>query len=84
MHVLPQAAYGQPQILQLPESKAVPPLEAAYQSVVEPAGGVAEILTVPVPHLDPLPAVGAAGTVFTVAITVVLLVDIQPLVVFRA
>ena len=50
--------------------------------MVSPAPGVAEIVTVPVPHLDaPVPA-GATGTVFTVAITAVLVADIHPLVVF--
>ena len=61
---------------------AAPPEEAAYQSMVSTAPGVAEMVTVPVPHLDaPAPA-GATGTVFTVAITAILVADIHPLVVF--
>ena len=55
-----------------------PPLEAAYQSIVSPEPDVADILTVPVEHLDPFVAVGADGTAFTVAVTAVLVADIQP------
>ena len=56
--------------LTLPESNAVPPVGAAYQSIVEPPGGVAVIGTVPVPHREAFPAVGAAGIAFTVAFVV--------------
>ena len=62
----------------------VPPLDAEYQSIVCPAPGVAEIFTVPVPHLDaPLP-VGAEGAGFTVATTATLDDDVQPVLVFLA
>ena len=62
-----------------------PPLEASYQSIVVPLALVAEIETVPVPHLEPeMGAVACAGTVFTVATTSVLVADTQPLVVLRA
>ena len=63
---------------------AAPPEEAAYQSMVSPVPGVAEIPTVPVPHLDaPVPP-GATGTVFTVATTAVLVADIHPAAIFLA
>ena len=52
--------------------------------MVKPAPGAAtEIVTVPVPQLDPFVApVGAAGTVLTVAVTAVLVADTQPVLVF--
>jgi len=63
-------------------NNSVPPVDASYQSTVVPAALDADIVTVPVPHLElPVP-VGAAGTVFTVATTAVLVADIQPVVVF--
>jgi len=65
-----------------PLNSNVPPVDASYQSTVVPAALDADIVTVPVPHLElPVP-VGAAGTVFTVATTAVLVADIQPVVVF--
>ena len=66
----------------LPLNNAAPPDAAAYQSIVSPADGVAVIVTVPVPHLDAPAPVGADGTVFTVAVTGVLVADTQPVVVF--
>lgn len=65
-------------------NKADPPDEAAYQSVVSPAPGVAEIvkLVAPQPKL-PVPG-GATGIVFTVAVTGVLVEERQPDVVFLA
>ena len=65
-----------------PDNKDVPPLEAEYQSMVSPAPAVAEIVTVPAPQRDALPADGADGTAFTVAVTAVLLPDIHPVVLF--
>ena len=51
--------------------------------MVAPPGLVADIVIAPGPHLEPLTgAVGAAGTVFIVAVTAVLVADIQPVVVF--
>ena len=44
-----------------------PPLEASYQSIVSPLPGVAEIVTVPLEHLELLPALGSAGVVFGAA-----------------
>ena len=41
--------------------RAVPPVAAAYQSMVSPEPGVAEIITVPVPQREALPAAGAIG-----------------------
>ena len=52
--------------------------------MVSPTPGVAVITTVPVLHLALSPAVGALGRLFTVAVTVVLVADKQPVVVFRA
>ena len=52
--------------------------------MVSPAPGVAEIATVPVPHRELFPAVGAAGKLFTDAVTAVLEAEIQPEVEFLA
>ena len=60
-----------------PLSKAVPPVEAAYQSMAAPAAGVAEIVAVPTPQIAAAVPVGAAGTVPTVATTAVLVAEIQ-------
>ena len=68
----------------MPDNKSVPPVDASYQSIVLPATVVALIVTVPVPHLGTLTAVGTAGTAFTVAVTAVRVADIQPVVVFLA
>ena len=65
-----------------PLCKADPPDEAAYQSIVSPPPGVAEMFTVPVPHLEPPVPEGAAGIEFTVAITAVLVAEKQAVVVF--
>ena len=65
-----------------PLNSSVPPVDASYQSTVVPAALDADIVTVPVPHLELAVPVGAAGTVFTVATTAVLVADIQPVVVF--
>ena len=51
--------------LVVPVVKAVPPEAAAYQSIVAPLLGVAEIFTVPVPHLEPFVPVDV-GNVFIV------------------
>ena len=65
-----------------PLNNSVPPVDASYQSTVVPAALDADIVTVPVPHLELAVPVGAAGTVLTVATTAVLVADIQPVVVF--
>ena len=44
-----------------PPARTEPPDAAAYQSMVSPTPGVAEIMTVPVKQRLPLPAVGRAG-----------------------
>ena len=62
---------------------AEPPIEAEYQTMSLPAL-VAEIVTVPVPQREPLPAVGADGTVTTVATTAVRDVETQLPTVVRA
>jgi hypothetical protein len=68
-----------------PPARTVPPVAAEYQSMVVPAGLVAEIVTVPGPHLDPLAGdVGAAGKGLIVAVTGVRLLDIHPVEVFLA
>ena len=68
----------------LPLNKAVPPEAAAYQSIVSPAPGVAVIVTVPVPHLDAPDPDGDVGKLLTVAMTAVLVAEIQPVIVFLA
>ena len=50
-------------------ASADPQLAAAYQSIVSPTPGVADRVSVPVPHRELLVAVGAEGNKFTVAIT---------------
>lgn len=68
-----------------PPARTTPPLAAEYQSMVVPAGLVAEIVTVPGPHLDPLTGdVGAVGNGLMVAVTGVRVEEIQPVVVFLA
>jgi hypothetical protein len=52
----------------VPVATAVPPDGEAYQSIVSPAPALAEMATVPVPHLE-LPApVGGLGTGFTTSV----------------
>ena len=59
-----------------PLANTEPPLAAAYQSIVSPAPGVAEIDTVPVPQREDDPAVGTEGIAFTVTfITLFELID---------
>jgi hypothetical protein len=60
-----------------PESNAVPPVDAEYQSTVSPLAGVALIVTVPVPHLDAPAATGTAGTALIVAATTLLVAETQ-------
>jgi len=67
----------------VPPVNTVPPDDAAYQSMVSPAPAVAPSTTVPVPHLDPsVTDVGPLGIEFTVAVTAVLVAEIQPVVAF--
>ena len=71
------------EVVPVPPARTTPPETAAYQSIVSPALTLAEIITVPVPHLAPLTgAVGAAGIALTVAVTAVLVADTHPVVVF--
>ena len=70
--------------LVFPARREVPPEGAAYQSIVSPADGVDEMVTVPVPHRELLPAAGAEGTLFIVAVTGVLADETHPDVVFLA
>ena len=71
-------------VVPVPPARTAPPDAAAYQSMVSPAPGVAEMVTVPVPHLEAPVPVGATGTAFTVAVTAVLVAETQPVVVFLA
>ena len=52
--------------------------------MVAPALAVADRFTVPVPQREPLVTVDTVGTVFTVAVTAVLVADTHPVVVFLA
>ena len=67
-----------------PVVKAVPPVATSYQSTVTPPATVAESATVPVPHLEPAVPVGVVGNAFTVAVTAVLVNELQPVVEFVA
>lgn len=70
-------------VVPVPPARLAPADVAAYQSIVSPAFTVADISTVPVPHLCPSTGpVGAEGTALTVAVTTVLVAEIQPVVVF--
>ena len=62
----------------VPDASAVSPVAAAYQSIVCPAPGVADIVTVPDPQRELGPAVGATGSGFTVTV-VAADVAVQPL-----
>ena len=66
-----------------PLNNNVPPVDASYQSIVVPATLDADIVTVPGPHVEPFTGVvGTAGFGFIVAVTGVLVAEIQPVVVF--
>jgi hypothetical protein len=67
-----------------PVKRAVPPDAAAYQSIVCPAPGVADIVTDPVPQRDADVPDGGVGFAFIVAVTAVLVAEIQPVVELRA
>ena len=66
----------------VPDNNTDPPVDAAYQSMVSPAPAVADISTVPVEHLVPFVPEGVAGNALTVAVTAVLVAEIQPVVEF--
>ena len=67
-----------------PVANGLPPLAAAYQSIVSPPEGIAEMVTVPGPHLAALVPVGAAGVLLIVAVTAVLEGDMPPQLIFLA
>ena len=69
-------------IVPVPPVRTAPPVAAAYQSTVSPAPALAVIVTVPVPHLELSVPVGRLGTALTVAVTAVLVAEVQPVVVF--
>ena len=52
-----------------PLNNNVPPVDALYQSIVSPAPGVADNVTVPVPHLEAGETEGAFGSGLIVAVT---------------
>ena len=60
----------------MPLLNNVPDVEALYHLIVPVP--VADKVTVPVPHLDAFVPVGADGIALTVAVTAVLVADIQP------
>ena len=62
----------------------MPLVAAEYQSIVCPFPGVAEIETVPLPHLEAELAVGAVGKVFIVAMDNDLEADTHPVAVIFA
>ena len=66
----------------LPERSKTPPEDKLYQSIVSPEAGVAEIVTVPVPHIALSPAAGADGIV-PHNIVLVLVALLHPLVPVR-
>lgn len=67
-----------------PLSRAEPPDDVVYQSIVSPAPGVANSVKLAEIHpASPVPA-GTPGILFTVAITAVLVAEIQPVAVFLA
>jgi hypothetical protein len=68
----------------VPVPNSVPPVDALYQSIVVPAGGLAtDMVRVPGPHLESgLAPVATAGTGSTVAVTATLVADTHPVVVF--
>ena len=71
------------EVVPVPPASTAPPVAAAYQSIVSPAPTLADIVTVPVPHLAPSTGlIGAAGIGLTVAVTATLVVEVQPVVVF--
>ena len=69
-----------------PAESTVPPVAAAYQSMVSPLLTVAVKATSPGPHRlkDPVPTDGTAGTALIVAVTAVLVGDTQFVEVFLA
>ena len=52
-----------------PLNNNVPPVNALYQSMVSPAPGVADNVTVPVPQREPGVTPGAVGIGLIVAVT---------------
>lgn len=54
----------------VPPANGEPPVAAAYQSITDPAGGVAVRVTVPVPQREPAMPVGTAGPAMTVTVRV--------------
>ena len=69
-------------VVPVPPVSTVPPVAVAYQSTVSPAPTLADMATVPVPHLELSVPAGGPGTAITVAVTAVLVAEVQPVVVF--
>ena len=57
-------------VVPLPPPNTEPPVAVAYQSIVSPVPGVAEIVETPFPQRDTFVAVGATGFTGAVKITV--------------
>ncbi len=56
-------------VVPVPPDNTLPPVAAAYQSIVSPAPTLALIPTVPVPDLEPFtPDVGVDGNALTVTV----------------
>ena len=55
-------------LVPVPPESIGPPVAAAYQSIVSPAPGVADIETDPLPQREPPVPAGAAGTALTVTV----------------
>jgi hypothetical protein len=71
-------------LVPVPPVNAVPPVAAAYQSIVVPAGTPdTDNATVPVPQREPFTAVAVPGSGFTVAVTALRVALTQPVVVLR-
>lgn len=68
----------------VPPVSGDPPVEAAYQSITDPAGGVAVSVIVPVPQREAPVPVGAAGraNTFTVRVAVALVHPPVPITVY--
>ena len=68
----------------VPSATRLPPVDAVYQSIVQPLGAVAENTALLVPQYAlVLGLLGAAGTGFIVHVTAVRVALTQPVVVLR-
>lgn len=63
-----------------PPVNTAPPVEAAYQSIVDPDGGIADNRTGPAPQRDPAVPVGAASALNAIVALAVVAAVHEPLV----